>query len=134
MVSELFTVYGETDGAALTGDFPLYADLIDYTLASPEYLRIPRGMKIKIWAIRVNGNLGDTAVTVNYTHDVTAGMPVYFAVNTDILDTAVDSRISDYYRKPIIIRGFSGTEAVKFTWTQPILAVTNVEIDVEYCD
>jgi hypothetical protein len=134
MVSELFTVYGESDGVAVTDDFPLYADLIDYTIAAPEYLRIPQGMKVKIWAIRVNGNLGDTAVTVNYTHDVTAGIPVYVAINTDILDNAVDSRFSDDYRKPIILRGFAGTEAVKFTWTQPAAVVANVEIDVEYCD
>lgn len=134
MVSELFTVYGETDGVAVTDDLPLYADIIDYTIAAPEYLRIPRGMKLKIWAIRVNGNLGDTAVTVNYTHDVTAGIPVYIAINTDILDNAVDSRFSDDYRKPIILRGFTGDEAVKFTWTQPAAVVANAEIDIEYCD
>lgn len=134
MPSELFTVYGASDGAALTDDFPLYSDFIDYTDAVPEYLRIPKGMKLKIWAIRVNGNTGDTSVIVNYTHDVTAGAPVYIPINTDILDNAVESRFSDDYRKPIILRGFDGTEAVKFTWNQPNIAVINVEFDVEYCD
>jgi len=63
-VSELITFKGETDGASTTGDFTLKSDII---YGSISYIRIPAGMKAKIWAKRISGN--PVTLKIYYTHD-----------------------------------------------------------------
>jgi hypothetical protein len=127
--TEMFTVYGETDGLALTGTFDLIAPIIYGTDA---YLRIPRGMKLKIHALRLNGDAAnDTQANVMFTHDVTAGVPTWVESAVLVLD-ATRNRVSEDKRKPIIFQGFSGDEAVSFDWVQTGAAVAYLEADVEY--
>jgi len=128
--TEMFTVYGETDGLAVAGTFDLAAPII---LGTDAYLRIPRGMKLKIHALRLNGDAAnDTQVNVMFTHDVTAGPPVWEDSAVIFLD-ATRNRVSEDKRKPTIFHGFSGEEAISFDWLQTVVAsVAYLEADVEY--
>ena len=127
--TEMFTVYGETDGLAVAGTFDLAAPII---LGTDAYLRIPRGMKLKIHALRLNGDAANgTQTNVMFTHDVTAGVPTWVESAVLVLD-ATRNRVSEDKRKPIIFQGFSGEEAISFDWVQTRAAVAYLEADVEY--
>lgn len=136
MVSELFTVHGETDAASVTDTFTLYSDSFLTTPATPEplYLRIPAGMKLKIWSRRLSGDAQSTTLLVEYTHDVTAALPTWLEMSIDLQDIAVESRLDEEKRRPIVFQGFTGTEAVSFVWEQTVAATAYFEAEVEYTD
>lgn len=127
--TEMFTVYGKTDGVNPTGTYDLYAPLIYGTDA---YLHIPKGMKFKIHAIRVCGGTtaaNDTQVLTMYTHNVTTVPPVWAVAASIYFDGL---RVSEDKRKPIIFTGYTGVEAVSFDWLQTVAEVSHLEVDVEY--
>ena len=77
-MGELFSVYAKTDGSSTTGTCNLYSDLF-YGTTPPTYIRIPKGMKLKIWAKRIYGAVA-TQFNIQYTHDVTAASPSYLSL------------------------------------------------------
>ncbi|MCD6241033.1 hypothetical protein J7K27_05905 [Candidatus Bathyarchaeota archaeon] len=124
---ELFTVYGETDGSSTTGTVSLNSDLFH---SSVSYIRIPKGLKAKIWFKKVSGE-GETLFTIQYTHDVTAASPTWINVEQEKL--ASKGEIIIEKRRPVILRGFTGKEAFRVTWTQPSGSAVKayVELGVE---
>lgn len=136
MVSELFTIHGETDGVSNTGNFILYSDVFitDALASDPVYLRIPAGMKIKIWSTRISGVGSATNVVTLYTHDVTAVAPTWIDISTDIQDVTFESQLYSEKRRPIVVRGFSGNEAITFAWEQSAPSKAYFEAEIEYTD
>ena len=126
-VSELITFKGETDGASTTGDFTLKSDII---YGSISYIRIPAGMKAKIWAKRISGN--PVTLKIYYTHDVTVTSPTWEEIGSEYLSAEGEKSLEK--RRPIIARGFTGKEAIKFSWEQATAAESHVAIDVEFTD
>jgi len=136
IMSEIFTVEGTTDGSSATDDFLLYSDAF-YTNAvstTPLYIRIPAGTKLKIWSRRVNCPTQNTELVINYTHDVTAAVPTWVEVNRDIQDVSVETSFDKEKRRPIVLRGFTGKEAVKFTWNQSAAAVAYFNAELEFAE
>jgi len=127
MVSELFTVYGKTDGTNTTGTFALSSPIFKGTVT---YIRIPKGMKAKIWGKRISGE--PATITVEMTRDVTAGTPEWSAIHTEVLSSAGELDIEK--RRPIIVESRTGKEAIRITWNQSTAAVTYVEFDIEITD
>jgi len=123
-MGELFTLYGATDGSNTTGTFDLYGDLLQ---AAVNYVRIPKGMKAKIWCKLVSGAPVD--VSIQYTHNVTVTSPTYITITTESLANAGEESIEK--RRPIVLRGFTGKEAFKTTWSQSSAAKSYVQIEVE---
>ena len=127
MVSELFTVYGKTDGTNTTGTFSLSSPVFRGTVT---YIRIPKGMKAKIWGKRISGDAA--TITVEMTRDVTAGTPTWSAVHTEYLASPGELNIEK--RRPIIVEGRTGKEAIRITWSQGTAGTTHVEFDIEITD
>jgi hypothetical protein len=129
-MEELITLRGETDGSALSGTVPLDSDLFQSTVT---YLRIPKGLAAKVWFKKVSGD-ADTLFTLKYTYDVTATAPTWKNIQQEKL--ASKGEISIEKRRPEILRGFTGKEAIQITWTQPTggAAKAYVELGLELTD
>lgn len=104
-MEELFTVYGSVSG---TGDYTLDSDIFASTV---NYIRIPKGTKLKVWCKRISGSAAE--VQLKYTSDVTSGSPVYKTL--DVQKLASDGELSLEKRRPMVMRGITGKEAFKVT-------------------
>ena len=120
----LFTVRGATDGSSTTGTFSLSGDLLQTAVS---YIRIPKGMKLKVWCKRISGE--PVEVIMEYTHDVTAASPTWVEVGREVLASAGELALEK--RRPIVLRGFTGKEAFRAKWSQATAALSYAEFEVE---
>ena len=128
MSDELLILRGESDGTSTTGTFQLDSDL----LYSPvTFVRIPKGLKAKIWFKKLAGE-GEALVALEYTHDVTVATPTFKTMHVEKL--ASKGEVSLEKRRPIVLRGFTGKEAFRVTWTMPVATKAYVELGVELSD
>lgn len=128
----LMTVYGTaspTDSGA-SGDF---------TLTSPDvhgsfsYIRIPKGLKAKVWAKRLSGTVGFT-LQIQASGDVTASSPAWSVVDSEHLASAGSLELEK--RRPVVILGRTGKEGIKLSYANTtgagtIYAVVEVELTDE---
>jgi len=128
MASELFVLRGEANGTDTSGTVPLDSDLFQSTVT---YLRIPKGLTAKVWFKKVSGE-GETLFTLQYTYDVTVAAPTWKDIQQEKL--ASKGEISIEKRRPEILRGFTGKEALRITWTQPSASKAYVELGLELTD
>ena len=130
-MGELLNLYGSTDNTNTTGTFDLYGDLVYKPSGSTlTYIRIPKGMKAKIWFKSVSG--ASATISVQYTDDVTASSPTWNTVET--INLASSGEIDIDKRKPIILHGITGKEAFQITWSQSTAGYTYVELGVEFSE
>jgi hypothetical protein len=127
-LEELFILTGSTDGTSTSGVVPLDSDLFQSTVT---YLRIPKGLVAKVWFKKVSGE-AETLFTLKYTYDVTAAAPTWKNIQQEKL--ASKGEISIEKRRPEILRGFTGKEAIQIGWTQPTAAKAYVELGLELTD
>ncbi len=124
--TELMVIRGATDGTNTTGTFSLLSDLI---YGNVTFVRIPKGMKAKIWWKTLSGE-GETLVSLQYTHDVTASSPTYIDIEKVKLNSM--GELSLEKRRPVVLHGFNGKEAFRLTWVQPNAKLAYIEIGVEF--
>ena len=123
-MGELITFYGKVSG------------LGDYSLTSPAirgsvgYIMIPKGVKLKIWAKRIAGPA--TTVAIMFTRDVTASSVTWETIGTEHLASAGEITLEK--RRPIVVVGYTGKEAIKFSRVGPSGATDEsyVEFDIEF--
>jgi hypothetical protein len=127
-MEELITLRGETDGTATSGIVPLDSDLFQSTV---NYIRIPKGLTAKVWFKKIAGE-AETLFTLQYTYDVTAATPTWKNIQQEKL--ASKGEISIEKRRPEILRGFTGKEAIQITWSMPVAAKAYVELGLELTD
>jgi hypothetical protein len=129
-MEELITIRGETDGSATSGTVALDSDLFQSTV---NYIRIPKGLAAKVWFKKIACE-AETLFTLQYTYDVTAAAPTWKNIQQEKL--AQKGEISIEKRRPEILRGFTGKEAIRITWTQPTggAAKAYVELGLELTD
>jgi hypothetical protein len=130
-VKWLFTVYGSASPGAVgaSGDFTLYSTDV-YGLFS--FIVIPAGLRAKIWAKRLSGTVGYTLL-VQYTDDITAPSPTWMTVDSEHLASAGSLELEK--RRPIVIQGRTGREAVKLSYANTTGAGTvYVAVEVEITD
>ena len=123
-VSDIITVYGATDGTSTTGTFTLHSK--DFT-NTPTYIQLDKGVKFKIWSIRISG--APATIRIEYTDDVTASPPTWTTIDSYHLPSS--GSITLEKRRPIIIYGRTGNEAVRFVWDQTTTGAGVTEISVE---
>lgn len=128
MASSLLTFRGETDGSSTSGTFKLYSDLLYEPV---DYIRIPKGMKAKVWCKRISGEEA-TTIHVEFANDVTAGTPTWSKVSTEYL--ASPGEVTLEKRRPVVLHGKTGKEAIRVTWSQATAGKAYVEIEVELTD
>jgi hypothetical protein len=129
---ELFTVYGSASPTASgeSGDFALTSPLVR---GSFSYIRVPKGMRLKVWAKRLGGTAGFTLL-VQYTPDVTVPSPTWTALDAEHLASAGSLELEK--RRPAVVYGFTGKEAVKLSYANAtgagtIYAAAEVEVSDE---
>lgn len=121
----LLTIYGVTDGTSTSGDLTLKSE---WFASDVTYLRIDKDIVAKIWAIEISGAPAD--ISIQFTHDVTAGTPTWQTLKTLSLSSA--GELSEDRRKPLIaVTGRTGKEAIKLSWSQSTAGVTHVTILLE---
>ena len=132
MARELFTVYGSASPTASgqSGDFTLTSPL---ARGSFTYVRIPKGMRLKVWAKRLSGTAGFTLL-VQYTPDVTAASPTWTILDAEHLASAGSLELEK--RRPAAVLGLTGNEAVKLSYADTtgagtIYAAAEVEVTDE---
>lgn len=127
----LFTAYGSASPAATgaSGDF---------TLASPDvygsfsYIRVPKGLKVKVWAKRLSGTVGYT-LQIQVSDDVTAPSPTWYVVDSEHLASAGSLELEK--RRPVVIQGKTGREGVKLSYANTTGAGTiYLVVEVELAD
>ncbi|MEM2946299.1 MAG: hypothetical protein QXI87_08140 [Thermoproteota archaeon] len=128
MEEELLILRGETTGTDTSGTVPLDSDLFYSTV---NYFRIPKGLKAKIWAKKLSGE-GETLFTLQYTYDVTVPSPTWKNIQQEKL--ASKGELTLEKRRPEILRGFTGKEAFRLTWTQSAASKAYIELGVELGD
>jgi hypothetical protein len=126
-MKEILTLKGETDGSNTTGDFPLYGDMV---YGSTTSFRIPAGLKAKVWAKRISG--AAVTVNINYTRDVTASPQTWVLMDSENLASAGEVALEK--RRPIVLRGLTGKEAFKVSWSSSVAAKSYVTLEVEITD
>lgn len=126
-MSELVHLYGETDGTSATGVFQLACDRFT---SKASYIRIPKGVKAKIWCKRIAG--APVTVTIDFTSDVTRAPASWVTISSERL--AEDGELVLEKRRPIVLLGIRGTEAFRVGWAQAPAAKSYVELEVELTD
>lgn len=129
MRSEHITLSGITDGTNATGVLAVVSDVI---YGNVESIRIPKGLALKIWSKHING--ADITVKTQYTLDVSADSPTWVDFAVDVFDASVEGDRNIEKRRPLLFRGFTGKEAVRFTYTQEIAGISGIEINAEFCE
>lgn len=129
MRSEHITLSGITDGTNATGVLAVVSDVI---YGNVESIRIPKGLALKIWSKHING--ADVTVKTQYTLDVSAESPTWVDFAVDVFDASVEGDRNIEKRRPLLFRGFTGKEAVRFTYTQEIADISGIEINAEFCE
>lgn len=129
MRSEHITLSGITNGTNATGVLAVVSDVI---YGNVETIRIPKGLALKIWSKHING--ADVTVKTQYTLDVSAESPTWVDFAVDVFDASVEGDRNIEKRRPLLFRGFTGKEAVRFTYTQEIAGISGIEINAEFCE
>jgi len=123
----LFTIRGETDGSNTSGVFKLASELFR---ESVDYIRLEKGIKAKIWCKRIAG--APVTVNLEFTHDVTVSTPSWSVLDTQYLASSGELILEK--RRPIIIHGKTGKEAIRITWSQSTAAKSYIEYEIELTD
>jgi len=130
-MKELITVYGSATPTASgqSGIFTLYSQIAYNTF---NYIRIPKGTKMKIWAKRISGTTSFT-FEIYYTPDITQPGPPWTIINSEYLSSPGTLELEK--RKPIIINGFTGNETIQLAYSNTGNPGTlTVEVDIEITD
>jgi hypothetical protein len=124
--AELLTLYGSGSTNATGTTLALQGDLLYGTV---NFIQIPAGLDLKIWA----KNTAGAAVTVNYQYSNTASAGGPFrTIATDDLVAAGDFDIEK--RRPVIARGTTGLEGIQIFCTQASSGTFYVEFEIEVTD
>jgi hypothetical protein len=128
---ELMTVFGTTSPTASdqSGDLMLSTPIAHNTFT---YIRIPKGLKAKIWAKRLAGTAGFTLL-VQYTNDVTEPSPTWITIDAEHMATAGSLELEK--RRPVVVVARTGNEAVKLSYANTTDAGTlYASVDIEITD
>jgi len=129
-VTQLFTLQGSCASSTSTVGFTLYATLMK---TNPTKLRIPHGMKLKIWEKNIYTTISTDSVTLQYAHDGSSTSPTWVTIDKQpvILGMVTGGMININKRRPIVLDGLRGTEAIQFLSGN---SATSISYEVEITD
>ena len=131
MRSEQLTLMGTTDNLGDDDVFEFRADAVHEMV---DEIQIPKGLSLKIWSKHING--ADLVLETQFTTDITADPVVWTTFGIDVFDSSVEGDRNIEKRRPLLFRGFTGNEAVRFVCggDGPGYDPSGVEINVEFCE
>jgi hypothetical protein len=137
-ISQLFTVNGTgaTSGIGLSLTSTIIKSVGNSTLA-PTFIRIPRGMKLKIWGKSIISTQNTETVLTQMTHNGASTAPAGYvtvdtqpsATNTSTAATASVAFANKH--RPIVLEGLTGKEAVRFVTTAAAASATSISYEIE---
>ena len=129
-MEELITLSGTTPGDETTsGELELKSQIIH---GSVTRIRIPKGLKLKIWCKRISGD--PAKIMIQYTRDVTVTTPTWEDLIVEELTSPGEVVLEK--RRPAIVYGMTGKEAVRVYFDQSAYGAgtTTAEVEVELTD
>lgn len=133
MRSEQLTLMGTTDDLGDGNVFKFRADAVHGTVSE---IRIPKGLSLKIWSKHING--ANFILETQFTTDITAGSVEWVKFGVDVFNSDVEGDRNIEKRRPLLFRGFTGNEAVRFVYGgedgSGEESPSGVEINVELCE
>ncbi len=131
MRSEQLTLMGTTDNLGDDDAFEFRADAVHEVV---DEIQIPKGLSLKIWSKHING--ADLVLETQFTTDITANPVVWTTFGIDVFDSSIEGDRNIEKRRPLLFRGFTGNEAVRFVCggDGPGDDPSGVEINVEFCE
>ena len=131
MRSEQLTLMGTTDSLGDDNVFEFRADAVHEMV---DEIQIPKGLSLKIWSKHING--ADLVLETQFTTDITADPVVWTTFGIDVFDSSVEGDRNIEKRRPLLFRGFTGNEAVRFVCGGDVPGddPSGVEINVEFCE
>jgi hypothetical protein len=137
-ISQLITINGTAAtsavGMSLTGTIIKSAGGVS---TAPTFLRIPRGMKMKIWEKVITSTQNNESVLTQYTHNGVSTAPTGW-ITIDKISTAQNTSTAATpsvtivnKRRPIILEGLTGKEAVQFVTTATAASATSITYEIE---
>lgn len=127
--SMILNLFGKTDGTNTTGNFSLESDVFD---GETEALVIPKGYKLKIWNIEVDGEPCTVAI------NVLTGNPSSPTVSTiKTVTLASPGTVSkEYVARPLVIDcanvyAADNVVALQLAWTQVTAGESTVSLEAE---
>ncbi|MEM3905620.1 MAG: hypothetical protein QXQ95_08775 [Thermofilum sp.] len=123
-MGELIHLYGETDGVNTTGTFTLNCDRF---ASGVNMILVPKGVKAKVWCKRISGS--PVSVVIKYTSNAMSTPINWVTLSNEFLQSPGELILEK--RRPIVILGSTGTEAIQVDWSQQTAAKSYVELEVE---
>jgi len=129
MVRWLLTLHMETDGSSTSGTFKIRNPVF---YEEKDFIRIDKGLKFKIWGIRLIGE--PLYLIVKYSDNVVDVETPTWTEIARIYLVSSGSLIHDKRRPIIVIEGRTGKEGVAFDWSQAEAKKSYVGLEVEFSD
>jgi hypothetical protein len=125
-ISQLMTISGVGAGASSTTPATLVGDLI---YGSHTKIVIPKGMKIKLWEKSATGASTDV-ITLHYARNANSTTPTWVEVDKMGIGAGASATnaISANKRRPMTLRGFSGTEGIMISCAATAYFAYDIEI------
>jgi len=126
--SWLITVHGVTNGSDKTGSLSLANDFFNSAVT---YIRIPQGLKARIWSVEMTAGTNATTFALQTCPDATS--PSWTTVRSWYL--AANSYVeAEKMKRPIVVGpSRDGKLGIQFTWSQgsqDALAHLNATIEI----
>lgn len=121
--SEIITILAGTDGKSTSGQMTITSDAFTNAV---QYIRLDKHVKYKIWARRVSGS--PATIKIEYAKDYSDWTS---PLVLDVIHLASEGELDLEKRKPIIIVGRTGKEAIRFTWEQVNAGLTYLSAEIE---
>jgi len=121
--SFLLSLYGETDGSNTSGQFTLQSDTFDGTV---DVLEIPKGAKLKIWSVEVDGSPCTATIGVQRGTTVTPVMNVTLP--------SPGAVVKEYRSRPVLIDCSQLDDrpaGLVISWNQATAAKSSVVVTAE---
>jgi hypothetical protein len=121
VVRQLMTVSG-TGATSVTG-VTLVADIISGT---PTKIRIPQGLKLKVWAKNLSSGLSTDSVSVQYCRDGRSTTPTWVTIDKQsaILGNVTGAMVNIDKRRPMVVNGLGAQGAIQILPASSTAVVT----------
>lgn len=124
---ELFTIYGQTSGAQSGYTMCLASE---HWSGYVNTIRIPKGMKMKFWEVRLCGDPARVDLELELTSAAAFNAIDTFSYGVSGSDGVVISREG----RPTVVASPTGTRWIQFEYNQPVSSKTYMSCNVEIAD
>lgn len=127
MVRWLVPIRAEAPAEAGSGTCKIKSPYI-YPPDGIDYIRIPIGLKVKIWAKRISGDECKFKITLSRDGGSTFPETLTIEYNPAPGEVALEKR------RPIVVKAFTGQEAIRIDYEKSSTNPAYFELEIEFTD